>query len=348
MGRRSTDMSLMFPLMNAGKSRSEMAEIIGCSYATVIKFLKTNQIFYAPNKTVSPEFVSPKTAKTEAKRILIEKVLSMHAQGLSMMAIGVHFGFTREYARQLLKTQGKTAKDGANREFTRKKIEAKAIAQEARCQAKYGITLYRYRMAVAEGHTLAFRKQKNSARSRDIPWGLSLGSWLQIWESSGKLAMRGRGKGNYVMCRIKDDGGYAVGNVHIQLSTENGAEAIKNKGGHKAIYTGVFNLYPGLDRPWVAKFGKIQIASCATAEEARDARAKYLGGIGKAGEFSPFKLGHGKGYTPVRGGFQMQGAGKNRWFKKEDDARAAYVAVCAEEIARRKTLANKPQPKGEK
>lgn len=66
-----------------------------------------------------------------------------------------------------------------------------------------------------------YRLQKKNARDRGIEFLLTYNDWLQIWIQSGKLEHRGRHKGNYVMCRKKDSGPYAVGNVFIATTSEN-------------------------------------------------------------------------------------------------------------------------------
>lgn len=49
--------------------------------------------------------------------------------------------------------------------------------------------------------------------------------WLQIWSESGKLHLRGNGRGRYCMARKDDLGDYAVGNVEIKACEENSREA---------------------------------------------------------------------------------------------------------------------------
>lgn len=70
-----------------------------------------------------------------------------------------------------------------------------------------------------------FRKlhtqQGSNAKQRGIPFELSLEEWKSTWIDSGKWTERGRGKGKYCMCRVADQGAYAVDNVYIGLSTDN-------------------------------------------------------------------------------------------------------------------------------
>lgn len=53
---------------------------------------------------------------------------------------------------------------------------------------------------------------------------LTFEEWLNIWEESGKISLRGNRGGQYVMSRYHDKGDYEVGNVHITLFENNIAE----------------------------------------------------------------------------------------------------------------------------
>lgn len=70
----------------------------------------------------------------------------------------------------------------------------------------------------------AFKQQRKNARYRGIGFELTFEQWLTIWEASGRLSQRGRGRGLYVMARFNDDGPYKVGNVKIMLNEENSIE----------------------------------------------------------------------------------------------------------------------------
>lgn len=55
-----------------------------------------------------------------------------------------------------------------------------------------------------------YREQKYNARGRGIEWSLTYEEWLKIWTDSGKLHLRGRKGGGYVMARFGDVGPYSV------------------------------------------------------------------------------------------------------------------------------------------
>jgi hypothetical protein len=70
-----------------------------------------------------------------------------------------------------------------------------------------------------------YKQQQYAAQQRGIPFLLTLEEWCNIWEQSGKWALRGKGKGKYVMSRYKDVGAYEVNNVFIQLNESNVRDA---------------------------------------------------------------------------------------------------------------------------
>lgn len=63
--------------------------------------------------------------------------------------------------------------------------------------------------------------KKNAINDRGIPFLLSFEEWWDIWQKSGHWHERGPRVGQYCMSRYNDIGPYAVGNVFIQLSTQN-------------------------------------------------------------------------------------------------------------------------------
>ncbi len=66
-----------------------------------------------------------------------------------------------------------------------------------------------------------FRKHKNLADFRGIPFTLTYEDWWKIWEPHWE----DRGRGGMVMCRTADKGGYELGNVRIDTHANNIREA---------------------------------------------------------------------------------------------------------------------------
>ena len=67
----------------------------------------------------------------------------------------------------------------------------------------------------------AFNQHKSDAAKRGVPFLLTFEEWCDIWIQSGLYHLRGRGKGLYCMSRYGDQGPYAVGNVYINLFSQN-------------------------------------------------------------------------------------------------------------------------------
>ncbi|WP_175952838.1 hypothetical protein [Burkholderia sp. BCC0405] len=74
-----------------------------------------------------------------------------------------------------------------------------------------------------------FKSQRGRAKNRGIAWDLTFEEWLKIWIDSGKMHLRGRGAGTYVMARIGDKGPYSVENVFICTNAQNVSDAAINR-----------------------------------------------------------------------------------------------------------------------
>ena len=82
---------------------------------------------------------------------------------------------------------------------------------------------------------IAYTSQKHTARKRDIPFLLSFEEWVDIWQSSGKLAERGRGSDKYCMARHGDIGPYSINNVSIITNHENLSLGNKDRWKNKIV-----------------------------------------------------------------------------------------------------------------
>lgn len=265
------------------------------------------------------------------------RMVSMHKQGITLVKIGSQFGLTRERVRQILKKQGFTARTGGQSLTAQVKAEQKARAMEARYLAKYGQPKAVMDVLRSQGVTRAYQEQQRNARTRGVSWQLDFASWFAIWQASGKLHLRGRNKGQYVMSRIRDDGPYAMGNVHIQLCSDNGREAVAKWRGKVKENRGVFCLYPGRAKAWMAQVQGVSIGFFETEAGAVEARKAELS---RRGLSEITGLGRGKGWYFRPGArhakhpYVMQCAGvKAKCFATQAEAEAAYKAAVAERIA---------------
>jgi hypothetical protein len=267
MGRSASPekVAQVIELANEGHYVAEIARRVGLSHLTVTMCLL--------RAGVTP----PKCKDAPKKRDRAERMASMFRQGLTLTQIGEHFGVTRQRVEQVLRRDfGIKGTDGGANVRAAAKKQAKQARLDAASLVRWGMPFEEARQHRRDGSIRIFESQRNCAKQRGIAWHLSFAQWLEVWNLSGKWELRGRGKGRYCMSRIKDSGGYEVGNVHIQLNEENGREAVKQWKGKKKAYPGVFCLYAGSLRPYVARVGRIQVARCATAEEAAAIRAAHI------------------------------------------------------------------------
>jgi hypothetical protein len=190
--------------------------------------------------------------------------------------IGQHFGVTRERVRQILKANGVTRADGLRSKMVDSAKTAQLVRREAASLARWGVGFEERKKYRADGTLRAFEQQRNTSHHRGIEWSLSFIQWLGVWLESGKLELRGRGKGKYCMSRIKDEGGYSLGNVHIQLCTVNNSEGLKKCRNNKPANKGVILMYPNLAKGWCAYVGHTKLGLFATEAEGVAARAEHL------------------------------------------------------------------------
>jgi hypothetical protein len=72
-------------------------------------------------------------------------------------------------------------------------------------------------------------KNRVDAAGNPIEFRLTFDEWWDIWEASGKYHLCGKRRGQYCMSRVNDIGHYEVGNVFIQLHSENNSQAHKGR-----------------------------------------------------------------------------------------------------------------------
>lgn len=171
------------------------------------------------------------------------RMAELYRSGKTLEQIGVEYGVTRERVRQVLKPLGLSRKDGgvAVRYGERWRSETELRQRRVvEAQAKRDATVLRhFGCDYATARTLnngapfkqpgtraeAFFRQKRSAGQRGIDWCMTFPEWCRVWDESGKVALRGRGRGRYCMSRKGDAGPYSVGNVRIITNEENIAES---------------------------------------------------------------------------------------------------------------------------
>jgi DNA-binding transcriptional regulator GbsR (MarR family) len=269
----------------SGRTLDEIAAATEYSYPAVSSILRKYGV----------KAVSKWAARGPQDLERAEKMASMYRQGIVLEKIGEHFGITRERARQVLRKIGVTAQEGGACKLAEHNKAAIIAKRNLRTMTKWGLKYGEMKARRKDGTLTAFIQQRNSSGSRGIVWRLSFAEWLDVWLQSGKMALRGRGKDNYCMSRIKDEGGYVLGNVHIQRNSDNNSQGLAKCRNNKAAHAGVWRLYPGLAKPWVAKYSKTLIGFYATEDEASAARQDYV----ERHSLTP-RI-HGRGYAIIRG-----------------------------------------------
>lgn len=200
--------------------------------------------------------------------------------GQTLQEIGDHFGITRERARQVIdKRSGLRAKDGGAMVRAAHKRRMAASKRHERYIEKFGLTLEQYRL-VPTNLRRAFTMQRRSAGWRGIAWRINLREWLKVWEDSGVVHLRGRGRDRYCMARIDDEGPYSPGNVKVITIAENCREyqTAKHEGTRKntkTVSTGVYYALPGYHRPFQAFAHGKCVGYFKTAAEAIAAREAH-------------------------------------------------------------------------
>jgi transposase len=311
-----------------GKTRAEIMRVLGVCRKTLSNLERVAGVQIAHGSRHAAG--SPVDARAE-------KMVLMYRQGLTLEKIGQAFDLSRERVRQILKKQGVTGEHGGQSKVSRSKRQALANELNASSLAKWGLPRDEMNKWRSAGLVYAYKNQRSAAKCRGISWGLNFAQWLDVWLTSGKLEQRGRGKGKYCMSRIKDSGGYEIGNVHIQPCEDNSREGLQKHANKNKAHPGVWHLYPGLERGWVAKYGKHVIGRYATQEEAIAARDGYLAEHGiRAGK--RHGLGKGRGWTYIKKcksrPYLVQVAGKqSAYCATQQEAEALYQQLVAERLA---------------
>lgn len=97
-----------------------------------------------------------------------------------------------------------------------------------------------------------YNTQKGNAKRRNIEFLITFEDWLDIWESSGKWHLRGRGANKYCMCRFGDKGVYSVDNVFIGQGKQNVCDGNLGKVLSNETKQKMSESQSGKLKPWVA------------------------------------------------------------------------------------------------
>ena len=220
--------------------------------------------------------------QTRVGRDQYARVVVMWKNGHSLQSVGDRFGVTRERIRQILRKLGVPVEAGGRHVKARVKEAERQSRRDAFALRKYGCCYADYKAISQSGGVVPFNSQRSAANSRGVKWKLNLKQWWDIWQQSGKWDQRGRGKNRYCMGRIADQGAYAIGNVKIITTEQNGRDyQFCQDRAAKRPRGGVYQLYPGLTRSWVAKHGSKTIGRYCSEAEALAAKIAYVDSLPK-------------------------------------------------------------------
>lgn len=162
-----------------------------------------------------------------------DRIVRLHAEGMTLQEIGGEYGISRERVRQILKLEGVTSQHGG-RAIRRRKLRLAREQQrmERRSLKTFPIFGCDWETFVAMNDGLphynttcpasAYVTQRKNAMQRGIAWEITFPEWCRVWEESGHWDERGRSDGDrYVMSRMQDFGPYAVWNVEITTVRQN-------------------------------------------------------------------------------------------------------------------------------
>lgn len=200
--------------------------------------------------------------------------------GLTLEQLGIRYGVTRERIRQVLRKFGLSPSEGGSHVRAKERRGLLRAADARRQMARYGMPRQE-RLALSPSVRIGYYSQQRNAKRRGIKFDLLMADWLAVWIASGKLGERGLGSNKYCMARRDDSGGYTAGNVYITTNAANGREyAIAKARGRRQRQsnhgTGIYLMYPGTKRPWVARHGKHCLGHFPTKKGAVGARNRFV------------------------------------------------------------------------
>jgi hypothetical protein len=240
-----------------GLTRSETAEKTKFSYSFICQAARKYQIEFRKEYNLADSRIARIQGRADV-------MAALYKNGYTLQQIGEQFNITRERVRQIIsKIHGLKWADGGKHVSAAKASRKREAKKDAVAMKKWGCTYAEWCGLVDIGKAMmsrggrgryttptgAYRSQKNNAKTRGVPFELTLTQWWEIWQASGHWEDRGRGQG-YVMCRVNDEGPYAVGNVYIDTAINNSSEAPRKK--KSDLPTGVREVRKGNYRAFVA------------------------------------------------------------------------------------------------
>lgn len=157
---------------------------------------------------------------------------ALYRSGMTLQQVADRYGVSRERVRQMIVAAGVTSRDGGTKMRAKKRAQRKRSVAAQKRDAKAFVVFgcdYATAKRLNGGRapwtygTVAARygMQRHNAQTRAIPWLITFPEWIAVWQASGHLDDRGRGRDLYCMARCHDKGAYEIGNVYIATIAQN-------------------------------------------------------------------------------------------------------------------------------
>lgn len=153
-----------------------------------------------------------------------EKMVEMYKSGMTLQEIGDFYSVSRQRVEQLLKPLGiNKMSGGASVKSKARHAELESKRKERldrRSYESYGCS-HEERKRISgpkryEGFAEQYMNQRNSSISRGVPWKITLPEWIEAWNNSGLIDLRGRGADCYVLTRKDFTIGFTKDNVLVE------------------------------------------------------------------------------------------------------------------------------------
>ena len=203
----------------------------------VDKYKLTKQSIYSIIKTSGHLPKKPQRNKNELLH-RNKEIVSEYKAGTPMPDLAETYDLTRQGIQLILKAHGISAKDGGARIRAQQKMVEKlkknTNSKDERCLAKWGCTYEQWQTLRDFNKNFhltpiaRYIQHRSNVKRDNLIWQISLWDWWNIWQTSGKYNIRGRGKEGYCMTRKNTKLGYTKDNVKITTVSENLKGNLKN------------------------------------------------------------------------------------------------------------------------
>lgn len=121
-------------------------------------------------------------------------------------------------------------------------------------------------------------RHKTDTLGQPVLMKLTFEQWSQLWDASGHWVNRGNRAGQYCMSRMNDIGHYELGNVFIQLHSEN-SQQINHIGQNPSMgFEGKLHTPSAKQKNSIKNRGSNNMTAKLTEDQVRDIKIALLQG----------------------------------------------------------------------